>query len=356
MLGRPPERTARIVRELRRRITHGDLEPGAQLPTRVEIGQHFGASSETVQRALEELTRDGFVVARGRLGTFVTANPPHLTHYALVISEQPGRWNRFFAALCQEAQGVARLAGREVSFYYGLDTVGSADFRRLQRDVLAHRIGGVIFTSVPASLLGTPMLDEPRMPRVAILGPGGSLDIPRVTTNVESFWDRAATELLARDRKDVALLLPPLGTVAIGELTAKLVALGLHVPRRWVHFLPRNHSGAATNLVELLFEAGRQRPNALVIADDNLVEHALMGLVAAGARVPADVEVVAHCNFPHPVPSVLAVHRLGFDVRWVLGACFQALDGLRQGTAVAPETVIQAQFETEIAAVTTADA
>src|SRR4051812_34234140 len=113
-LGRPPERTDEIVRRLRGRIVGGALMPGVQMPTRVEIEQEFGASRGTVQRALQELQRDGFVRVSGRQGTFVSEEPPHLTNYALVFPTVPGdaTWSRFFATLNQEAASLARSMGR----------------------------------------------------------------------------------------------------------------------------------------------------------------------------------------------------------------------------------------------------
>src|SRR6185295_6183072 len=88
-------------------------------------------------------------------------------------------------------------------------------------------------------------------------------------------------------------------------------------------------------------------PDGLVIWDDNLVEHALIGLIAAGVRVPDDVAVVAHCNFPWPPPSVLPVTRLGYSIRQALRTCLDVLDRQRRGETVPPATKIPALFEEE---------
>jgi DNA-binding LacI/PurR family transcriptional regulator len=103
----------------------------------------------------------------------------------------------------------------------------------------------------------------------------------------------------------------------------------------------------ARNLIHLLMQ-GAERPDALLIADDNLVEHATAGLVAAGVRVPDDLEVVAHCNFPHPTPSVLPVRRLGYDAREVMKACVESIDIQRRDGKTAPTVTVKAVFEDEI--------
>jgi DNA-binding LacI/PurR family transcriptional regulator len=88
-------------------------------------------------------------------------------------------------------------------------------------------------------------------------------------------------------------------------------------------------------------------PDGLVIADDNLLEYATAGIVDAGVRVPADLEVVAHCNFPWPTPSSLPVRRLGYDVRELLQDCLMSIDEQRQGLA-AVERTVQVKFEDEL--------
>ena len=42
------------------------------------------------------------------------------------------------------------------------------------------------------------------------------------------------------------------------------------------------------------------------------------GLAALALRCPADVDVVAHANFPWPTPSALPITRIGFDATDIL--------------------------------------
>jgi DNA-binding LacI/PurR family transcriptional regulator len=349
LLGRPPERTERIVRELRERITRGVLAPGVQLPTRIEIEQHFSASSVTVQRALQELQRDGFVTVNGRQGTFVSETPPHLTNYALVFPSLPGEsgWNRFFAALNSETPVLARGMGRRISVYYSADTHSHEDHQRLLSDVKAHRLGGIIFAAVPQKLLGTAIIDEPNIPRVAIMSPSTEFEMPQISLDRESFWNRCADYLLSKERRNLAMLIPPLKKPDYNSAIQKMTDKGFNILPQWVQCVPREFPEAANNLSHLLFENGRNRPDAFFITDDNFVEHALAGLIAAGAKVPCDVEIVTHCNFPHPVPAPVPVQRLGFDARYVLHHCFKDLDRQRYGRKVPSVTKISAQFEDE---------
>jgi DNA-binding LacI/PurR family transcriptional regulator len=72
-----------------------------------------------------------------------------------------------------------------------------------------------------------------------------------------------------------------------------------------------------------------ERPDALLITDDNLIEPVTAGLVAAGVRVPDDLEIVAHCNFPWPAPTHLPITRVGYNVRRLLADCIASIDRQR---------------------------
>ncbi|MFG2718276.1 GntR family transcriptional regulator [Streptomyces sp. NPDC048416] len=60
----------RIAADLRDEIMSGDLPPGGSLPSTVRLKERFGASSATVQKALQLLKGEGLVV--GRAGAAVT--------------------------------------------------------------------------------------------------------------------------------------------------------------------------------------------------------------------------------------------------------------------------------------------
>jgi DNA-binding LacI/PurR family transcriptional regulator len=350
VLGRPADRTNLIVRELRGQIVKGQLTPGSQLPTRAEIEESFSAGATTVQRALEHLRRDGFIQVNGRQGTFVVDNPPHLTNYALVFSSDPSidNWTRFHAALQNEAQVLQQIRDFNIQIYYNINQHSeSSDFRKLVKEVQSHRLGGIIFASNPFLVADTPLLSDTGIARVAIMGDKHDYNWPIVSNDSASFWQRAIQYLASRGRKRLGVLIPSgLQRSMEDHLLSSIGQYSMTIQPHWIQGMTLGAPEFAANIMHLLMHSGQnERPDALIIADDNLVEHAMRGLVAAGVNVPNDVDVVAHCNFPYLTPSVLPVKRLGYDARQVLQACIDNLKNTQQKPLV---TRIPALFEEEV--------
>lgn len=70
-----------LAEMLREKIQSGELLPGAQLPSERELGETYNISRMTVRQALAYLIREGSLVARQGLGTFVAE--PKLAYDAL---------------------------------------------------------------------------------------------------------------------------------------------------------------------------------------------------------------------------------------------------------------------------------
>ncbi len=69
-----------IAEDLRAQIEDGDLEPGQQLRTEIELREHYGASRNTVRDAIKLLTTLGLVETKPGQGTFVVRKmEPYIT-------------------------------------------------------------------------------------------------------------------------------------------------------------------------------------------------------------------------------------------------------------------------------------
>jgi len=344
-----------ILGSLRGQIVDGRYPPGARLPLRSEIQTHFGVSTATVQGAMNRLIADGFVQAQGRLGTYVTRNPPHLFHYGLLFPGTPSITqfrSRFWTALTSEAAVFGQQANRKIHCYYGVDGhVDSEISNKVIDDMRQNRLAGLIMAFFDhGELAGSPVMEEAGVPRVRITVDSGARGLPLICLDMCSFIDKALDYLLAKKRKRIACV-----TVA-GTQPAHIEYLKAGIERRkmttkpyWTHSVQWPDIQWARPLTQLLMNSDQEtRPDGLVILDDNLIEHVVGGLIAQHVTVPDDCEVVAHCNFPWSPPGVLPVKYLGFDVPDVLKMAIEHIDQQRRGETPPSLTNVQAVFEHEI--------
>jgi DNA-binding LacI/PurR family transcriptional regulator len=347
---RAPRKTDRqdaVAHALRERIVRGELSPGSRLPNRVEIEQNFAASSITVQKALECLKEEGFVVASRRSGTFVAEQPPHLADFALVFLRAPGdpAWSAFWQALRAAAREIEARGERRLPVYFGVDGhEDSEDYQRLVRAVCHRRLAGMIFTSPPDYLKNTPLMTAPNLPRVAIMS-GACAGLPIVSLDADSLCEKALDCLAARGCRRIAVL--KTGGLHY-RFEAAIAARGMETRPYWIQDASLYEPQTARGVVHLLMNPSqRERPDGLFIANDNLLQAAALGLNDAGVRVPHDLKVVAHGNFPLTTASPLAALRMGFDVRRILDACLNVLDRQRTGKRVPARTMVPAWCEEE---------
>jgi DNA-binding LacI/PurR family transcriptional regulator len=340
-----------ILNDLRCRILTGELTVNERLPTHAELAAHLRTTTVTVKKALDVLAEEGLVRAEGSRGTFVAEQRPARAHYALTFPwGRLDRTSRFYEALHLEA---AKLQSPEcqVSVFHDIEGPSDTDdYRRLMELIRSHRLAGVIFAARPHRLWNYPVLAEPGIPRVVIAAHRQEPEIPTVYPDIDTFMPRALDHLAAAGRKRVAVL--KLATDEAESEVRRLRALakprGLLIEPHWVHAVSGGACSWARQTVRLLFHgSAAARPDALVIADDNLVPEATAGLRAAGVRTPGDALVIAHANFPYPTPAVMPVTRLGFDIRPLLGLCMERLEQQRRGEKPPAATMLPARFEDE---------
>jgi GntR family transcriptional regulator, histidine utilization repressor len=62
---------ARIIRDIRQKIVDGHWAPGYQLAVETDLANSYGVSRMTMNKALTQLSSEGYLVRRKRSGTFV---------------------------------------------------------------------------------------------------------------------------------------------------------------------------------------------------------------------------------------------------------------------------------------------
>ena len=355
--GRPPDQRERVVSALRTGIVSGRLKPGDRLPTHHELEERFQAGPPTIQDAMAVLREAGFIETKHRSGTFVAAHPPHLSHFALAFpAADVQSSSRFFQALCNEADKLQSI-DRHISAFYGIEShVDVPDYQRLLELVQQQRLAGLIFGNNPYQLAGfkSPLLLDKGVRRVGIMLPDRKFPFPTVYPDIADFIPKAFDYLAARGRKRVAVVM--LGSQAgnsMGVVESLAAERGLVIKPHWLQAAFQGAADWARRTALLLFNEGqRERPDAVVITDDNLVEGFSEGIRDSGIRVFADnetasipgLEVVAQANFPYPTRCHVPAKRLGYNITKLLEVCLTRIDQQRRGEKVPSHTAIPAEF------------
>ncbi len=352
--GEVPKKEA-LLEHLRAQIVGGTWGARSQLPTRRELVKHYNVSLETVQRALDCLTSDGWIESDGRRGTFVRENPPHLSRYALIFRHHPEHdeetWTRFYTAMSQEAARLRQSHQKDVVVFTGVDGhVDSPDFVQLMREVNAQRFAGLFFVDGIYGLENSGLLELEGVPKVSI-GQIPARDCVPMRLDSHQFAARAVESLARRGRTKLALIchcpLDAPWNPIYAHIAEQARAHGMRIEAHWSQVCSVLLSDSARGAANLLMHC-RETPDALIITDDNLVEPATLGLLDAEVQLGVDLDVVAHANFPYPTQGHGALARLGFDVREIMERALASIDARRQGDFSLTEMHCVPRFSEEI--------
>jgi DNA-binding LacI/PurR family transcriptional regulator len=132
------------------------------------------------------------------------------------------------------------------------------------------------------------------------------------------------------------------------KLSDEAERVGLSCWPGHVQSIPSAWARTAPQLLTLMLRGSgkgdAQSPDALIISDDNLVEHATAGLHSMGLRCPEDLAIIALSNLPITPPASVPCTFLGFDSRSLIGACFDSLDRQRRGETPPQVTLLSPVF------------
>ena len=356
-LGRPPGKRERALTALIRKITSGQFTPGQRLPPRLELERILRVDTRTLEETIRQLRADGFIKTKPRGGTFVSANPPHLSHFALTFPFSAGLvTSNFYRALRESARKAWGPGERFSLFYDILNRRDIPDYQKLLGLVERRALAGVIYAASPWGGADELMRKSPELPRVAIGSGSPESGIPWVAPAYRDFLPRAFQALAERGRRRVGVLYMASGAgnpeVAEKDVRAVAASCSLETKKWWVQATSADTADWATNLVAgMLQGTARERPDALVIMDDNLVPAASAGVLAAGRRAGEDLDVVAHANFPYVTPSAVPALRLGYNVPGLLEVCLKTLRQIRNGGTPLPMQHIPVIWEEELSSV-----
>lgn len=125
--------SARIVADLRRRITSGQLRPGSRVPSTREIVREWGVAHATASKALGVLRAEGLIVTRPRVGAVVAGKQVTPQRRGAVVDV--GQVVRTAIEIA-DAEGLAALTMRTIAARLGVAAMTSYHYVRSKQDLV----------------------------------------------------------------------------------------------------------------------------------------------------------------------------------------------------------------------------
>jgi GntR family transcriptional regulator of arabinose operon len=302
--GSPPK--YRVVFDaLRQEIEAGRWKEGDRLPSEADLVRRYGASRITVGRAVRDLQRAGLVHRRAGSGTFVRSRGPGARSglsFGLLIPDFGE--TEIFEPICQGM--MSSPLAREHALLWGSGTgpgEGASKEDRaweLCRQYVDRKVSGVFF----APLELTPAKDAVNR-RIAQTLDEAHIPVVLLDRTVVPYPDRGHHDLVGIDNRRAGYVITEhllrlgsrrIGFVGIGNAAATVDA-------REAGYREALHAGGAPAVPELARrldpadEAAvralmKERPEAIVCANDWTAARLMRTLLALGHAVPDEVRLV----------------------------------------------------------------
>ncbi|HYF50930.1 MAG TPA: GntR family transcriptional regulator [Planctomycetota bacterium] len=354
-----------LYQGMKRSIQGGVLSPGTALPSERQIVDEFQITRPTLRKALENLERDGLIVRRHGVGTFVCnasqwRSEKSISRIGVLTWEQLGGYGKeIFGYVCSEA--VA--AGLQVKTLTGTGKAGIPD---LAQQITRESLDG---------LIATPTNNRRHLQQLAAVA------LPKVILEVAPQMDgldhvvidcirgvyEGVRELIRLGHREImyiggligdyserdtpGIVMPaPDSEVRFGAYRRALADGGIAFRPEWFHELPYTP--------ELWYEwfaklkASGRMPTAFVVFDDMLAEHVFEACEQHGLKVPQDLSVLGFGNhmprsmrgelatveFDRKAMAELAVQRIGERLRQggISGVTLRAGTKFKPGTSMGP--------------------
>ncbi len=310
-----------------------EFKPGDRLCTIAAFARRFEVSFHSVREALSVLEQEGLIERHAGRGTFVCDGQKGRHVGVLVeIDLAAPHTSYYYRRAAGQTVELLRAAGVDARLYTGhasqtqprpLD-ITSTEFRAA---LALNVFSGVIAFAAPEHRFPL-WFQDLRRAGIPIVSGGGKIgeEVDAVVRpDLNQMIRSGVGYLLAHGRRRIALMAwrsrwEPAGHQVeefIDTFRAAMAEAGLPVYDRWVRDdLPPVAPGAGWEEFREIWMAGDahgEKPDGMLIADDNLFLGAAMAVLQLGIRVPEDLLIVSHHNQGSGLASPLPVTRLEFN-------------------------------------------
>ena len=306
------------------RIANGEWSLKSRIPTRVEFEEKFSTTAVTVNSALRPLVTEGFLQANGKSGTYVHPNPPPFDHYALIFPEifddrkQPPN---FWRALKIASKNIEKKTGITFQQYMDFSPhVDNPSYLKLSDDLKYRRLAGIIYGNWPYGMEKSELFGRITVPMLAIVSHFVAAKVKTLRFDGHALFSEMAEILKQRGSVRPAVIIPSLVQKYYQDFKTAFAESGISTPMEFVQFVNYDTPWAAEHIVRLLFRLPPQdRPDGILIGDDNLIEAVMKGLITIlGKKAAAEFPIATHVNFPLSDKALLPGVGVGFNLEDML--------------------------------------
>jgi len=345
--GRPPKRREELKKLIRDSLMSMDYRPGDQIPSRPKLREMTGISGNSVQAAIDDLVREGFLIVRPGQGTYVRDKPPHLNRYAVVY---PDMANTLYLHTFHHVVSQYPVEdGREFVFCNNDYLISRDDqigqLEELYEEARRGLVAGVILPRAIPSVLDHPVWAEAGVPVVVTdvqAKPGQQTPLITIHMDHQARMEQAYQILVDQGCQRLGVIDNISMAYHGDEYVTMAKQYGLACSRKMVLGTTYSHASWGVAAIKLLMSLpADERPDGLFVADDNLTGCANEAL----RSLPPEQypTVVAHANFPLLAPNPRHWHRVGYDLNDLLIMAADAIDQWREGIRRDEPLVLSAQ-------------
>jgi len=289
----------RIKTEIERQIATSELTPGMALPTRTELAAHYRTTKATIDRAMQELTRDGIVTGGSGRRTFVLGPGAQTARSIAVVWSAPeehintaggdffGPLNSGIRRACAEFMLEVHFRASQLSSYADvLADTGAQGLLVLRPD----------YSDIPA----LERLSEQNIPIVTVPGIMGAPRVASVSSDNFMGMEQAVDHLTGQGHREIGFVCL---TGTVPDHFERLQGFHLAMGRRNLPLNPRRlyltHAIHADDFLPLCRDllVPDDLPTAIIASDFLMGLAVLRRLTDLGLSVPRDISLM---NFDDP--------------------------------------------------------
>ena len=345
-----------ITGDMRNRIVSGEFPPGAMLPNRKILLEHYDVSVAAFQKTINTLIAEGFLVSRNSSGVFVRQDPPHLFRLGLALPicsaaelHIDSLWNKLLLAGEQfsfEGQKV------ELKYYCVGNPLGAGkDISVLREDVANQQLCGVVFFRRFSAARELPA-DFPQInfEYRHMETPPGHI---RMATDHTELFAMALEQMRRSGAGKVAVILQgSLNNQSLVQMKKLADASGLFIPPEWLLALNFEFADSIAQKWQIsgLFSDNQKvHPDGLIVMNENFMPLVMDQLLLEGKIPGQNIHVVSHCNRVNSLNEYPGVSYIGFHAADILNAFMTSIRSFTGETV--PEVLLPPRsFEKELSA------